>query len=173
MGGQFNSIGFGLDWDREVSTCRPDYYRWGQWFFKRLYEKGLAYKKFASVNFCSSCDTVLANEQVKDDKCERCSTEIEKKNLNQWFFKITDYKDRLIKNLDWIDYPKSTVAQQRHWLENLNDWCVSRQRSWGCPIPIEGESDTLDTFVCSSFYFRNLRALYYSQIKRLWGDFYE
>jgi len=73
--------------------------------------------------------------------------------LNQWFFKITDYKERLIKNLDHIDYPSSTIKQQRVWLEKLTDWCVSRQRSWGCPIPVEGETDTLDTFVDSSFYY--------------------
>jgi leucyl-tRNA synthetase len=73
--------------------------------------------------------------------------------MNQWYFKITDYKDRLIKNLDIIDYPKPTINAQRMWLENLHDWCVSRQRSWGCPIPVDGESDTLDTFVDSSFYY--------------------
>jgi leucyl-tRNA synthetase len=97
--------------------------------------------------------TSLANEQVKDGISKRSGAKVEQKELEQWFFKITDYKDRLIKNLDWIDYPKSTIAQQRHWLENLNDWCVSRQRKWGCPIPVEGETDTLDTFVCSSFYY--------------------
>jgi leucyl-tRNA synthetase len=73
--------------------------------------------------------------------------------LNQWFFRISDYKERLIKNLKWLDYPEKTKKQQLHWLENLNDWCVSRQRKWGCPIPVEGEEDTLDTFVDSSFYY--------------------
>jgi leucyl-tRNA synthetase len=73
--------------------------------------------------------------------------------MNQWFFKITDYKERLIKGLDDVDYPEKTKKQQKHWLENLNDWCVSRQRSWGCPIPLGGETDTLDTFVDSSYYF--------------------
>ena len=113
----------------------------------------MAYKKDGEVNWCSSCETVLAREQVKDDHCERCSTKVEIKSMNQWYFKITDYKERLIKNLDWIDYPKSTINAQRMWLENLHDWCVSRQRSWGCPIPVDGETDTLDTFVDSSFYF--------------------
>jgi leucyl-tRNA synthetase len=141
------------DYVEKLITSDESYYKWTQWLFMKLYEHGLAYKKFAPVNWCNSCETVLANEQVKDNKCERCSSEVEMKEMNQWFFKITDYKDRLIKNLDWIDYPKSTITQQRHWLENLKDWCVSRQRKWGCPIPIEGEEDTLDTFVCSSFYF--------------------
>jgi leucyl-tRNA synthetase len=136
-----------------LTTSDPSYYKWTQWLFIKLLEKGLAYKKDAPVNYCPSCETALANAQVQDDKCERCGTEVEDKVMNQWFFKITDYKDRLIENLDWIDYPEKTKKQQRHWLENLTDWCVSRQRKWGCPIPIEGEKDTLDTFVCSSFYY--------------------
>lgn len=121
--------------------------------FLRLYLKGLAYKKKSPVNYCNSCETTLANEQCKDGVCDRCGSAVETKNLEQWFFKITEYKDRLIKNLDTIDYPEKTKNAQRKWLENLNDWCVSRQRSWGCPIPIEGETDTLDTFVDSSFYY--------------------
>lgn len=134
-------------------TSDQTYYVWTQWLFKKLYEKGLAYKKKGVVNHCSSCETVLANEQVKDGKCERCNTSVDAKEMEQWYFRITDYKERLIKNLDWIDYPEKTKKQQRHWLENLTDWCVSRQRKWGCPIPIEGEEDTLDTFVDSSFYY--------------------
>lgn len=134
-------------------TCDPGYQKWTQWIFLKLLEKGLAYKKDGEVNWCPSCETTLAREQVKDSKCERCGSKIESKFMNQWYFKITDYKDRLIKNLDWIDYPKSTINAQRNWLENLHDWCVSRQRKWGCPIPVEGETDTLDTFVDSSFYF--------------------
>jgi len=141
------------DFEDMLITADESYYKWTQWLFMKLYEKGLAYKKNGVVNYCPSCETVLANEQVKENKCERCSTNIEAKEMNQWYFRITDYKDRLIKNLDWIDYPEKTKKQQRHWLENLNDWCVSRQRKWGCPIPIEGEEDTLDTFVDSSFYY--------------------
>jgi leucyl-tRNA synthetase len=133
-------------------TSDPSYQKWTQWIFLKLYEKGLAYKKDGEVNWCPSCETVLAREQVKDGHCERCSTKVEMRILNQWYFKITDYKDRLIANLDKIDYPKSTINAQRKWLENLHDWCVSRQRKWGCPIPLEGEEDTLDTFVCSSYY---------------------
>jgi leucyl-tRNA synthetase len=140
-------------YDDLLVTSDEEYYVWTQWLFTKLHEHGLAYKKVAPVNYCDSCETVLANEQVVDERCERCKSKVELKELNQWFFKITDYKDRLIANLDWIDYPESTIKQQRHWLEDQTDWCVSRQRKWGCPIPIEGEEDTLDTFVDSSFYY--------------------
>ena len=140
-------------YDEKLNTSDPSYYKWTQWLFTKLYEHGLAYKKKANVNWDPVLKTVLANEQVQDGISKRSGAQVEQKELEQWFFKITDYKDRLIKNLDWIDYPKGTIAQQRHWLENLQDWCVSRQRKWGCTIPIEGEEDTLDTFVCSSFYY--------------------
>jgi leucyl-tRNA synthetase len=141
------------NFEEKIITADPSYYKWTQWLFTKMVEKGIAYKKFHPVNFCPSCKTVIANEQVKDNKCERCNSIVEMKELNQWFFKITDYKERLIKNLDTLDYPEKTKKQQKYWLENLNDWCVSRQRKWGCPIPIEGEEDTLDTFVDSSFYY--------------------
>ena len=140
-------------YDILLSTTDASYMKWTQWLFMQLYERGLAYKKMGIVNWCNSCETVLANEQCKDDVCDRCGTKTTKKELDQWYFRITDYKDRLIKNLDWIDYPKSTIEQQKNWLANQQDWCVSRQRKWGCPIPIEGETDTLDTFVDSSFYY--------------------
>ena len=136
-----------------VVTSDPSYQKWTQWIFTKLKEHGLAYKAWGEVNWCLSCGTVLAREQCKEGKCDRCNSTIEIRSMEQWYFKITDYKDRLIKNLDWIDYPKKTINQQREWLENQHDWCVSRQRSWGCTIPIEGETDTLDTFVDSSFYF--------------------
>ena len=140
-------------YDERLVTCSPGYTKWTKWLFTRLKEEGLAYKAWGDVNFCPDCNTVLANEQVKDGKCDRCETKIETKNLNQWYFKITAYAKRLIQNLDIIDYPEGTKKQQRKWLENQRDWCVSRQRKWGCPIPIEGETDTLDTFVDSSFYY--------------------
>ena len=139
-------------YEEMLVTSNPDYIEYTQWLFKQLYDKGLAYKKDGEVDFCNSCETVLAREQVKEGKCERCSSEVEKKTLNQWYFKITDYKERLIAGLDKIDFPESTIKAQRNWLENQHDWCVSRQRSWGCPIPIEGETDTMDTFVDSSIY---------------------
>ena len=134
-------------------TTTEEYKSYTQMVFTKLHEHGLAYKKNGMVNYCSSCETTLANEQVKSNRCERCDSVVDQREMNQWYFKITDYKDRLIKNLDVIDYPESTKKQQHHWLENLHDWCVSRQRKWGCPIPIEGETDTLDTFVDSSFYY--------------------
>jgi leucyl-tRNA synthetase len=141
------------EFNEVLITSDPSYQKWTQWLFLKLKEHGLAYKKDGEVNYCPSCETVLANEQVTNNwKCERCKTDTVRKTMNQWYFKITDYKDRLIANLDKIDYPKSTINAQRMWLENLHDWCVSRQRKWGCPIPIEGETDTMDTFVCSSYY---------------------
>lgn len=141
------------EYDEKIITSDSSYVKWTQWIFLRLHEKGLAYKKFGEVNWCNDCGTVLANEQCQGGLCERHGTPVEKKQLNQWYFRITDYRDRLISNLDKIDYPEGTIKQQRKWLEELQDWCVSRQRSWGCPIPIEGETDTLDTFVDSSFYY--------------------
>lgn len=142
-----------MQYQEQLVTSDPSYQKWSQWLFTQLKERDLAYKAFGDVNYCSSCETVLAREQVKNGKCDRCDTVVTIKQLEQWYFKITAYKDRLIKNLDWIDYPERTRNAQRQWLENLHDWCVSRQRKWGCPIPIEGEQDTLDTFVDSSFYF--------------------
>lgn len=133
-------------------TSDDNYIAYSQWLFKELLKKGLAYKKFGEVFYCPNCETVLANEQVKNKKCERCDAQIEKRELNQWYFKITDYTQRLIDGLDKIDYPEHTKKAQRNWLENQHDWCISRQRSWGCPIPVEGETDTMDTFVDSSFY---------------------
>lgn len=121
--------------------------------FNILLKRGLAYKKDSKVDYCPSCETTLAREQVRQGSCERCGSLVEKRELNQWYFKITDYKERLIKNLDVIDYPEKTKKMQRAWLENLHDWCISRQRKWGCPIPVNEEEDTLDTFVDSSFYY--------------------
>ena len=140
------------EFEELLVTSDENYQKHTQWVFLQLYKKGLAYKAEGEQDYCPSCDTVLAKEQVKEGKCDRCNSVVEKKKLIQWYFKITDYKDRLIANLDKIDYPEKTIKAQRHWLENLHDWCVSRQRKWGCPIPIEGETDTLDTFVDSSFY---------------------
>ena len=100
MKDQFERMGFSLDWDREVATCRPDYYKWNQWFFIKMLERGLAYKKAAAINWCDTCQTVLANEQVEQGNCWRCDNPVTIKNLEQWFFKITDYADQLLTDLD-------------------------------------------------------------------------
>jgi leucyl-tRNA synthetase len=113
---QLKAMGAMFSWDNEVVTCEPDYYKWTQWVFLKLYEKGLAYRKKAPVNWCPSCNTVLANEQVVDGHCERCETEVTKKDLTQWFLKITDYADELLEKLDTLDWPEKTKAMQKHWI---------------------------------------------------------
>ncbi len=109
-------MGATFNWENEVITCNPDYYKWTQWIFLQLYKHGLAYRKEAPVNWCPSCNTVLANEQVVDGKCERCGTEVVRKNLTQWFFKITDYSEELLQGLDTLDWPKKTILMQKHWI---------------------------------------------------------
>lgn len=262
-----------------INTSKPEYVKWTQWLFKKLQEHGKAYKAFGDVNWCPSCETVLAREQVKNGSCDRCGSSVIVKQLNQWYFKISDYAERLYNNLDTLDWPKKTIKAQKEWIGKsegyeidfkidgsdkiitvfttkpeticnvefiavsrnsematkaddeyftehyainpvtskkipiyvanyiiegygtsyvmgvpssdnrdnafasrhgistllampdyiivdgndsfirkktnykLRDWCVSRQRKWGCPIPVEGETDTLDTFVDSSFYY--------------------
>ena len=113
---QLKAMGAMFNWEHEVITCDPHYYKWTQWLFLQLYKHGLAYRKKAPVNWCPSCNTVLANEQVIDGCCERCSTEVTKKELTQWFFKITDYADELLEKLDTLDWPEKTVAMQKHWI---------------------------------------------------------
>ena len=114
---QLKTMGCMYDWDAELMTCVPEYYKWNQWLFIQLYKKGLAYRKNAPVNWCSSCKTVLANEQVQTDgTCERCDTMVERKNLTQWFFKITDYADELLDGLKTIDWPNKTKLMQENWI---------------------------------------------------------
>ena len=114
---QQRALGLAYDWDREVITCREDYYRWTQWLFELFYKKGLAYKKKASVNWCDTCGTVLANEQVEDGKCWRCKSEVHKKDLAQWFFKITDYADELLADLDKLPgWPERVKTMQANWI---------------------------------------------------------
>lgn len=113
---QLRDMGATFDWDYEVKTCMPDYYKWTQWLFLKLYEKGLAYRKAAPVNWCPSCNTVLANEQVQEGCCERCQTPVVRKNLTQWFFKITEYADELLEGLDDLDWPEKTKSMQRNWI---------------------------------------------------------
>ena len=113
---QFKKLGTIFDWSHEVVTSDPSYYKWTQWLFLQLYKKGLAYRKEAPAQWCPSCLTVLANEQVISGRCERCNAEVTTKTLPQWFFKITDYAERLLKNLDWIDWSESTKTMQRNWI---------------------------------------------------------
>jgi len=113
---QLRRMGIMYDWSHTVNTTDPDYYRWTQWLFLQLYEAGLAEKKEAPVNWCPSCQTVLANEQVIDGRCERCDSPVGQKELSQWFFRITDYADRLLENLEWIDWSESTKTLQRNWI---------------------------------------------------------
>lgn len=113
---QLKAMGAMFNWENEVVTCSEDYYKWTQWLFLELYKNNLAYRKKAPVNWCPSCQTVLANEQVLDGACERCSTEVTKKDLTQWFFKITEYADELLDKLDGLDWPEKTVAMQKHWI---------------------------------------------------------
>jgi len=112
------NIGLSYDWDREIATCSPKYYKWTQWIFLLLYKKGLAYRKKEYVNWCPNCKTVLANEQVIDGKCERCKTPVVKKKLEQWFFKITAYADRLLKDLEKLKgkWPENVIKQQENWI---------------------------------------------------------
>lgn len=117
MKGQLNRLGFGYDWNREVATCRPEYYKWEQWFFTELYKKGLVYKKTSAVNWCPHDQTVLANEQVIEGCCWRCDTVVEKKEIPQWFVKITDYAEELLNDLDQLDeWPDQVRAMQRNWI---------------------------------------------------------
>lgn len=114
---QQKSLGLSYDWDREVTTCKEDYYKWTEWFFELFYKRGLAVKKESAVNWCDTCNTVLANEQVIDGKCWRCDNDVRKKNLSQWFFKITDYAEELLKDLDLLEgWPERVKTMQRNWI---------------------------------------------------------
>ncbi len=116
MRDQLKSLGFAYDWHREIATCKPEYYRWEQWFFTRLMEKGIAYKKTAPVNWCPHDQTVLANEQVIEGRCWRCDTEVERREIAQWFLKITDYADQLLADLDKVEWPEQVKTMQRNWI---------------------------------------------------------
>ena len=117
MTSQLKALGLSYDWDREVTTCKEDYYKWTQWFFELFYKRGLAVKKESAVNWCDTCNTVLANEQVIDGKCWRCDHEVVKKDLSQWFFKITDYADELLKDLDLLPgWPERVKTMQHNWI---------------------------------------------------------
>jgi len=130
---QLKAMGAMFNWDHEVVTCAPDYYKWTQWLFVQLYKNDLAYRKKAPVNWCPSCNTVLANEQVLDGACERCGTPVIKKDLTQWFFNITKYADELLDDLQDLDWPEKTKAMQKHWIG----------RSYGSSVKFEVDQKDL------------------------------
>lgn len=136
---QLIKLGLSYDWRREVTTCAPEYYRWNQWIFLKLYEKGLAYRKASFVNWCPSCATVLANEQVIDGACWRCESPVEKKELEQWFLKITAYAEELLKECDNLKgWPEKVLTMQRNW--------IGRSEGVEVDFPIEGMNDSLRIF---------------------------
>ncbi|MBN2036187.1 MAG: class I tRNA ligase family protein, partial [Chitinispirillaceae bacterium] len=113
---QINAVGFYYDWDREINTTDPAYYRWTQWIFLQLFKKGLAYESEMPINWCPSCKTGLANEEVKGGLCERCGTATERKAIRQWLLRITQYADRLLDDLAEVDWPESTLLMQKNWI---------------------------------------------------------
>lgn len=134
---QLKSLGLSYDWDREVATCLPEYYKWTQWLFLQLYKHGLAYKKHAAVNWCPSCATVLANEQVVDGHCERCDAVVEKKDLDQWFFKITDYAQRLLDDLEKLPgWPEKVKTMQHNWIGRSEGVEVMFRTEAGDELPV-------------------------------------
>jgi len=136
---QLKGLGLSYDWSREIATCDPDYYRWEQWMFTKLMEKGLAYQANAEVNWCGPCHTVLANEQVVDGVCWRCDTAVERKNLKQWFIRITDYAEELLNDLDTLSgWPEKVIGMQRNWIGKSSGAEVS--------FGLENSTDTLDVF---------------------------
>lgn len=135
---QLEIIGLSYDWDRLVVTSRPDYYRWTQWLFLQLYKQGLAYRANAAVNWCTQCQTVLANEQVVDGRCERCGTEVIQKQLEQWFFRITHYADELLSSIDALDWPESIRSMQRNWIGRSTGVLVR--------FPLIGHEECLEVF---------------------------
>ncbi len=136
---QLQSMGISYDWEREVATCHPGYYKWTQWIFLEFYKHGLVYKKKAAVNWCPSCATVLANEQVVDGACERCETPVTKKDLEQWFFKITDYADVLLDDLNKLEgWPEKVKAMQRNW--------IGRSEGVEAEFGIEGREERIKVY---------------------------
>jgi leucyl-tRNA synthetase len=137
MRDQMRKLGFAYDWDREIATCNPDYYRWEQWFFTRLFEKGLAYKKKAEVNWCETDQTVLANEQVVDGCCWRCDNPVQRREIDQWFIKITDYAEQLLADLDTLDqWPEQVRTMQRNWIGRSEGVDLDFTLSDGSPLSV-------------------------------------
>ncbi len=139
MKGQLRRLGISYAWERELATCLPDYYRWNQWLFTRMFERGLAYRRRSTVNWCPSCRTVLANEQVIDGACWRCGSAVVEKDLEQWFFKITAYADDLLRSIDQLgSWPEKVLTMQRNW--------IGRSEGARVRFAIEGEPDGVEVF---------------------------
>jgi leucyl-tRNA synthetase len=140
---QLRQLGFAYDWDREIATCDPGYYRWEQWFFTRLFEKGLAYKKKAEVNWCETDQTVLANEQVVDGCCWRCDNPVERREIDQWFFRITAYAEELLADIDKLEHwPEQVRTMQRNWI-GRSEGVTMR---FGLATPLASGEDTLEVY---------------------------
>ncbi|MGD9128879.1 MAG: leucine--tRNA ligase [Candidatus Woesebacteria bacterium] len=135
---QIKRLGISYDWVNEIATCHPEYYKWTQWIFLQLYKKGLAYQDKGMVNWCPSCQTVLANEQVVEGLCERCDSQVEQKDLKQWYFKITQYKDELLSGLNQVDWPEATKQHQRNW--------IGKKQGIDIDYQVEGKKDIITCF---------------------------
>jgi leucyl-tRNA synthetase len=135
---QIKALGFSYDWEREISTCDADYYKWTQWIFLKLFERGLAYESEMPINWCPSCKTGLANEEVKEGLCDRCGTKVTRKRIRQWVLKITAYADRLLEDLEGLDWPEPVKMMQRNW--------IGRSEGAQVKFGIEGHSEKLDIF---------------------------
>lgn len=135
---QIKTLGFSYDWDRQVSTHTPEYYKWTQWIFLKLFEKGLAYESETPINWCPSCKTGLANEEVKDGKCERCHTAVHRKNIRQWILKITDYAERLLADIDKLDWSDAIKTMQRNW--------IGRSEGANVTFKVDGTGDPIEVY---------------------------
>jgi leucyl-tRNA synthetase len=135
---QIKALGFSYDWDREISTCSPDYYKWTQWIFLQIFKRGLAYEADMPINWCPSCKTGLANEEVKDGECDRCHTKVTRKRIRQWVLKITAYADRLLESLDSLDWPEPIKISQRNW--------IGRSEGASVHFEIVGHKESLEIY---------------------------
>ncbi len=147
---QIKALGISVDWEREVGSHNADYYKWTQWFFLLMYKRGLAYRKNQSVNWCDSCKTVLANEQVADGKCERCDTAVNQRQMEQWYLKITDYADKLLEGLGRIDWPEETKKRQRDWI-GRSEGVNYKMRVKDTDVEFEVYDSVPQTFMAQTF----------------------
>jgi leucyl-tRNA synthetase len=135
---QIKTLGFSYDWDREISSCEPDYFKWTQWIFLQLFKRGLAYETNSPINFCPSCGTGLANEEVKDGKCDRCGSQVTRKSIRQWILRITAYAERLLEDLDGLDWTEGIKHMQRNW--------IGRSEGANVTFGVDGRSETIEIY---------------------------